>query len=98
MNEKTPIATCEPCPIMDTFCSDLVEVETFGAFARLTFGTIQRSSYMDDHTEGQRLERVIVAKLIVPRDALQRMAEKMLAPTDLEKMASPSAAVVRLVN
>jgi len=63
----------------------------------LRAATTQRSAYMDN-TEGQGLERVIVAKLIVPRDALQGMAEKMLAPTDLEKMESPGAAVVRLVN
>jgi hypothetical protein len=87
----------EPCPIADTFCAEIVGVETFGAFARLTFATTQRSAYMDN-TEGPGLERVIVAKLIVPRDALQAMAEKMLVPTDLEKMASPGAAVARLVN
>jgi hypothetical protein len=51
-----------------------------------------------DNTEGPGLERVIVAKLIVPRDALQGMAEKILVPTDLEKIASPGAAVVRLVD
>lgn len=90
-SSKAPLI--DPVSISDTFCYELAKVETFGAFARLTFATPQNSAIREE----PELERVIVAKIVVPRDSLAAMARALSDPSELPTDAA-AANVERLVN
>jgi hypothetical protein len=65
----------EISPIPDIVCCELAMVERIGPLTRLTFAMPQSSAapaYGDT-----RVERVVVAKLVVPSEALSAIIQRM---------------------
>ena len=71
----------EPYGVTDTFATELARVEVVGPCVRLMFAVAQRSVGWPD----ERVERLVVEKLVIPREAALAMAENVtasLAPQD----------------
>jgi hypothetical protein len=65
---------CEPALIPDSFCTDLTRIERIGPCVRLTFTVPQGASFGSARTENH-----VIAKLVLPADALPRIARALLA-------------------
>lgn len=65
----------EPTVIPDTFCTGLGRIESLGSALRFTFFVHQRSVCADG------MERVVVARLVLPVEAVTSVAMQALAAT-----------------
>jgi hypothetical protein len=66
----------EPAPVVDTFATQLVAVENLGSVSRLTFASAQRP--IEDMTLSPEL--VVVAKLVLPTEAVAAMVGVLTTP------------------
>lgn len=65
----------EPCVVSDTFCSELALVERIGPCLRLTFAVAQTI-----HGCGGASERTVVAKVVIPAEAMASLLRQISEP------------------
>jgi len=74
------IPLIEPIAISDTYASGLARIEDFGATMRFTFCAIQHPICGGAHD----LERVVVLRLVMPREAASSAAMMAIAAADTD--------------
>lgn len=83
------VAIVEASHILDTFATELSGVERLGSCVRFTLTSIQ-------HSPGGEYERVVVAKIVIPLDAVPaaiRLTLKELCLPTLEFMRPGNALI-----
>ena len=60
----------ESCAVSDAFCTDLARIERVGPCVRLVFSVRQGAP----HDDTLQTENIVIAKLVLPADALPRIA------------------------
>jgi hypothetical protein len=71
MSSNLPLI--DPLAMVDTFCTELVRIETLGPCSRLIFAVRQTLD------EDSRVHRVVCARIIVPSDQLASIASQAAA-------------------
>ncbi|WP_428031797.1 hypothetical protein [Ancylobacter sp.] len=83
----------EPCVITDTFCSELALVESIGPCLRLTFAVAQTIHGCDGASE-----RTVVAKVVIPAEAVASLLRQISGPAKSVGLARGSNEPRTLVN
>lgn len=67
----------EPCPILDTFCTEMARAEVLGPNVRLSF-SVAKKSFPYQGIE-PKTEHELVARVIIPRDYIRHLVRQLQA-------------------
>jgi hypothetical protein len=76
----------EPIAVQDIYCSGLARIEDLGSCLRFTFYASQRPICGDDHD----IDRVVVARLVLSKEATSAAALMALTATDTSVYGHPT--------